>query len=166
MNCPSRTDDITLEHPTWNQNPPFLAPELTTCEDLNGTVNAREQRDGDTGDGCLASNGGEKDFLTHPRLIPDRPGPEPSGRWTLDAHPRIKGVFVGGEGQPRSHSAILPQATCSSSAWGWILWTASVLVCSLLLSSLRIPGFFSSFFSPAPAAVEQCSAQRKSRSDV
>lgn len=41
MNCPSRTDD-TLEHTDWNQNPPVLAPDLTTCQDLNGISNARE----------------------------------------------------------------------------------------------------------------------------
>jgi len=157
MNCPSRNDDITLEHPTWNQNPPFLAPELTTCEDLNGTVNARVKRDGDTGDGNLASSLGEKDFLTHPRLVPDRPGPDSSGRWTLDAHPRIKDV-VGGEGQPRSHLMILSQATRSSSAWGWIPWTASVLACSTLLSFLRTPGLLSSLFSPDPTPSEQCSS--------
>lgn len=43
MNCPSRTDD-TLLHNGWNQNPPRFAPDLTTCEDLNGIVNARENR--------------------------------------------------------------------------------------------------------------------------
>lgn len=43
MNQPSRTDD-DLEHPTWNQNPPFLAPDLTTCQDLNGIANTREHR--------------------------------------------------------------------------------------------------------------------------
>lgn len=41
MNCPSRTDDVDL-NPGWNQNPPFLAADLTTCEDLNGMINARE----------------------------------------------------------------------------------------------------------------------------
>lgn len=40
MNRPSRTEDDLL-HPTWNQNPPFLAPDLTTCEDFNGNINAR-----------------------------------------------------------------------------------------------------------------------------
>lgn len=44
MNCPSRTDD-TLEHDEWNQNPPLLAPDLTTCQDLNGIVNVREDKD-------------------------------------------------------------------------------------------------------------------------
>jgi hypothetical protein len=53
MNRPSRTED-DLEHPTWNQNPPFLAPDLTTRQDLNGIANAREHRHG-----CRsAGNGG------------------------------------------------------------------------------------------------------------
>lgn len=47
MNCPSKTDDKELlEHPTWNQNPPFLASDLTTRQDLNGIANAREYRNG------------------------------------------------------------------------------------------------------------------------
>lgn len=46
MNCPSRTDD-TLLHVEWNQNPPFLAPDLTTRQDLNGISNARENKEGD-----------------------------------------------------------------------------------------------------------------------
>lgn len=86
MNCPSRTDGVTLEHPTWNQNPPFLAPDLTTCEDLNGKANARERRDGDGGGGGPGSgNSGDdrvdKDYLTRPHLMPDGLPPQPSGRW-------------------------------------------------------------------------------------
>lgn len=52
MNRPSRTDD-DLEHPTWNQNPPFLAADLTTRQDLNGIANAREHRHG-----CSATGNG------------------------------------------------------------------------------------------------------------
>ena len=48
MNRPSRTED-DLEHPTWNQNPPFLAPDLTTRQDLNGIANTREHRHGCAG---------------------------------------------------------------------------------------------------------------------
>lgn len=47
MNCPSRTDDDVLLNPTWNQNPPRFAADLTTCEDLNGIANARELGDAD-----------------------------------------------------------------------------------------------------------------------
>lgn len=42
MNCPSRTDSGTLTNPHWNQNPSVLAPDVTTCQDLNGISNARE----------------------------------------------------------------------------------------------------------------------------
>lgn len=47
MNCPSRTDDDILLNSTWNQNPPRFAADLTTCQDLNGIVNARELGDAD-----------------------------------------------------------------------------------------------------------------------
>lgn len=47
MNCPSRTDEDILENPTWNQNPPRFAADLTTCQDLNGIANARELGDAD-----------------------------------------------------------------------------------------------------------------------
>ncbi|OJD14412.1 hypothetical protein AJ78_05237 [Emergomyces pasteurianus Ep9510] len=43
MNCPSRTDQCP-DHPDWNQNPPSLTSDLTTCEDLNGLVNSRAHR--------------------------------------------------------------------------------------------------------------------------
>ena len=43
MNCPSRTDG-TLEDDGWNQNPPALAGDLTTREDLNGIANRRLER--------------------------------------------------------------------------------------------------------------------------
>lgn len=47
MNCPSRTDEEVLLNPTWNQNPPRFAADLTTCQDLNGIANARELGDAD-----------------------------------------------------------------------------------------------------------------------
>lgn len=47
MNCPSRTDDDVLLNPTWNQNPPRFAADLTTCQDLNGIANARELGEAD-----------------------------------------------------------------------------------------------------------------------
>ena len=49
MNCPSRTDEQP-ENERWNQNPPRLAADLTTREDLNGTVNRRTQRCTDSAD--------------------------------------------------------------------------------------------------------------------
>ncbi|KAL8740244.1 MAG: hypothetical protein Q9190_007033 [Brigantiaea leucoxantha] len=43
MNCPSRTEEEP-EHVGWNQNPPVLAADLTTREDLNGVANSRTRR--------------------------------------------------------------------------------------------------------------------------
>lgn len=43
MNCPSRTDEPP-ELDGWNQNPPLLAADLTTREDLNGIANSRTRR--------------------------------------------------------------------------------------------------------------------------
>lgn len=43
MNCPSRVDE-TLFHEGWNQNPPALAADTTTRQDLNGIANLRQQR--------------------------------------------------------------------------------------------------------------------------
>ena len=53
MNCPSKTDDgALLVHPEWNQNPSWLAPDLTTRQDLDGISNARVLK----GDAALAGN--------------------------------------------------------------------------------------------------------------
>lgn len=161
MNCPSRTDDITLEHPTWNQSPPFLAPDLTTCEDLNGMANAREHRHGSEGDGSIGGNQEHMDHLTHPHLVPDGPPARPasSGPWERSvSHVPTKDV-LGGEDQPRP-SPVIPQqaARFPSSTWGWIAWTASVLVCSSLISHLRIPGSFLPSRDIAPASASPAAA--------
>ena len=44
MNCPSRTDELP-KHDGLNQNPPGLAADLTTRQDLNGLVNTRTNQD-------------------------------------------------------------------------------------------------------------------------
>ena len=44
MNCPSRNDELP-QHEGWNQNPSSLAADITTREDLNGTVNRRTNQD-------------------------------------------------------------------------------------------------------------------------
>lgn len=76
MNCPSRTDEPLEEHPDWNQSPPFLSPDLTTCQDLNGMANARVHRKGSDGAGAGTGSGGggldQKGYFTLPPLQPDR----------------------------------------------------------------------------------------------
>ncbi|KAM0335091.1 hypothetical protein ACHAQA_000125 [Verticillium albo-atrum] len=169
MNCPSRNDGLTINHPTWNQSPPFLAADLTTCEDLNGRANARERRDdsngGGGGNGGPASELDADNHFTHPHCMPaDHPLAGPDARPGRCAglaadHLRTKGVF-GGEDQPRPHAVIPNQAASSArSAWGWITWTASVLACSLVISNLRTSGIpFLSSFSASSSSLSGLSA--------
>ena len=44
MNCPSRTDEPAVDQ-GWNQNPPELAADVTTRQDLNGIANLRTGQD-------------------------------------------------------------------------------------------------------------------------
>lgn len=127
MNRPSRTED-DLEHPTWNQNPPFLAPDLTTCQDLNGIANAREQRNGGSGGansafGCMNdeknchvdNSDNHENRLTHnSSAISGRPLVAPK-------------TALGGEGQ-----ACRPQPPVRPPS-GWIGWIASVVVVSTIV---------------------------------
>ncbi|TLD30865.1 hypothetical protein PspLS_03032 [Pyricularia sp. CBS 133598] len=157
MNCPSRTDEPPLtDHPTWNQNPPFLSADLTTCQDLNGIANAREHRDGSGGGAVVdderGGNGARKDGWA----VADRLPVEPEGRkglawgWgTSDvSHSQAKGV-TGGEGHSLSTAAggagfgAVTTATAAPpaprSVFGWCSWAASVLVCAAIMSASRLP---------------------------
>ncbi|GKT51362.1 zinc-regulated transporter 3 [Colletotrichum spaethianum] len=140
MNCPSRNDDITLEHPDWNQKPPFLAADLTTCEDLNGIANAREQRRARSGAGDGSDGrGDEMNYQTLPRLQPDRGAPFREGG-TMVSTPETKRCMVVTtihlpSGPPR-HPLRL---------WGWVSWIMSVLGCSAIISALKSPEAVASF---------------------
>ena len=57
MNCPSRTDDDTLEHPSWNQSPNPLNADLTTRNDFNGMANSKVHRSHASGIGGAAGEG-------------------------------------------------------------------------------------------------------------
>lgn len=75
MNCPSRTDE-PLESDGWNQNPPTLAADLTTRQDLNGISNLRTQRSsGISLRGKEVDNPGDGG-LSH-RLPPENPRASP-----------------------------------------------------------------------------------------
>ncbi|KAJ0301003.1 hypothetical protein COL516b_008181 [Colletotrichum fioriniae] len=141
MNCPSRNDDITLEHPDWNQNPPFLSADLTTCEDLNGIANAREQRRarGGAGDGS-DGRGDDMNYQTLPRLQPDR-RLRVSGGWKHGFHPRNKKVHGGDDHTP----LLWASAPARSALWGWVSWIMSVIGCSAIISALKSPEAVASF---------------------
>ncbi|KAK2054301.1 ZIP zinc transporter [Colletotrichum caudatum] len=159
MNRPSRNDDITLEHPDWNQNPPFLSADLTTREDLNGIANAREQRRarGGAGDGS-DGRGDDMNYQTLPRLQPDRRRPV-SGWPDYSSRPRDAKVH-GGDGH-----APLPWASAParSALRGWVIWTMSVLGCSAIISALGSPGAVVSFLVASRQAAHSV-ARRSARS--
>ncbi|KAI6349608.1 hypothetical protein MCOR28_000960 [Pyricularia oryzae] len=157
MNCPSRTDEPPLtDHPTWNQNPPFLSGDLTTCQDLNGIANAREHRDGSGGAAVTDDERGGNGMRRDGWAVADRMPVEAEGRkglawgWgSFDAsHSQAKGV-TGGEGHSLSTAAggggfgavaaatAAPPARCS--LFGWFSWVASVLVCAAIMSASRLP---------------------------
>lgn len=73
MNCPSRTDPDTIQHPDWNQNPPPLNPDSTTREDFNGMANSKVHRRhatgvGDGGISVLESSSPTPDTSDEPAL--------------------------------------------------------------------------------------------------
>ena len=74
MNCPSRTDEPAADQ-GWNQNPPELAADVTTRQDLNGIANLRTGQDSvkETKDTCGDSQLNEADDY-RPKADPkDRP---------------------------------------------------------------------------------------------
>ncbi|KAL8372477.1 hypothetical protein RB595_002010 [Gaeumannomyces hyphopodioides] len=148
MNCPSRTDEPLEEHPDWNQSPPFLSPDLTTCQDLNGIANARVHRKGSDGAGAGTGAGGggldQKGYFTLPPLQPDRAACAWGWRSVFGPHPRER--VTGGEG----HSLSSTTTVHASSPRDWLLWIASVLVCSSLLSGLRTTELLTSYLTGTP----------------
>lgn len=78
MNCPSRTDE-PLESDGWNQNPPALAADLTTRQDLNGISNLRTQRSSGISSSEEEVDNPKDGGLSH-RLLPENPkaGPQPN----------------------------------------------------------------------------------------
>ncbi|KAK4187140.1 putative transporter [Podospora australis] len=128
MNRPSRTED-DLEHPTWNQNPPFLAPDLTTCQDLNGIANAREQRNGGGSGGSNAAFG----FLNDEKNCHVDNFDADDNRLThnssaMSGRPLIAcKTALGGEDQAcRPQPPIRPPS-------GWIGWIVSVVAVSTIV---------------------------------
>ncbi|KAL4778508.1 ZIP zinc transporter-domain-containing protein [Aspergillus varians] len=139
MNCPSRNDD-TLVHGDWNQNPPFLAPDLTTRQDLNGISNVREFKDAAVlglSQHCLDH---ADSSLTHKLYFGESRRPHRRASLTQSGRPSDR-VEVS-----RSFFDKLK---------GWFLWLSSVLATALLLSASglveRLTAFYSQHTSMASA---------------
>lgn len=98
MNCPSRTDD-TLLHCEWNQNPPSLAPDLTTRQDLNGISNARVRKTHDGLVGLPWSSLEVTDMAPTQPLDPEKRRPPAPG-----ASLTLSGIYILGIENPRVQS--------------------------------------------------------------
>ncbi|PKY04496.1 Zip-domain-containing protein [Aspergillus campestris IBT 28561] len=145
MNCPSRTDD-TLLHCEWNQNPPSLAPDLTTRQDLNGISNARVLK---TNDGLV---GLPWSSLEVTGMTPTQPF-DPEKR-----RPPAPGASLTPSGPPYpptgSHAGL--QGTNARPAcrpwlqklWSWATWLLSVLCTSALISHQSLAQYLGMNRSP------------------
>lgn len=139
MICLSRPDESALQHLKWNQSPPPLAPDQTTCQDLNGICNLREHSAGHQGDGSQGVNGCSFTVSGDEKCREEvETWPEPRSSITSDAgrllEPSLclKTVY-GGEGYGRLFAGVLP-SWCNLHLWGCAAWVISVIVVSSLIS--------------------------------
>ncbi|KAL5341208.1 ZIP zinc transporter-domain-containing protein [Aspergillus crustosus] len=130
MNCPSRTDD-TLPHDGWNQNPPCLAPDLTTRQDLNGIANVRELRVGvgvmSMSQHCMQ----DADLLVTSKSNSD-------GSRLLH-----QGASLTQSGRPKDRVEY-PRSSIDKLK-SWLLWLLSVLAAAILISASGLVDRFTSF---------------------
>ncbi|KAK6350861.1 hypothetical protein TWF718_004043 [Orbilia javanica] len=133
MNCPAKNHDSDLKHPDWNQSPPFLAPELTTRQDLNGLANSRER--GNSTDGVADGRSGGHNEMLDGNFSSSDPGITAVG---LEERPSWLSSKKKAAGS-NCHSRLLfaGQTSSISQLWDWIVWFGSVLICSYFLSAFQ-----------------------------
>ncbi|CAO2657209.1 Nn.00g033350.m01.CDS01 [Neocucurbitaria sp. VM-36] len=129
MNCPSRTDDDMLLHPGWNQNPPRFAADLTTCQDLNGIVNAREL--GDSDQLCSGSRSLRRCQLEERNV-------QKKEKQLVAMGEGVKGLLKGPCTRTIAHVHMnheyRPGLSTTSSITSWAKWLLSVLLTSIYIS--------------------------------
>ncbi|KAM4067236.1 ZIP zinc transporter [Hirsutella rhossiliensis] len=138
MICLDKADEATLRHLTWNQSPPALAADQTTCQDLNGISNKRQYvaagQDDDSGGGGgalgpgAASDDGARQHLRRPGSVAAAPG---AGRWFNGPSSPLQAA-AGGDG----HLRLARVPSSEARLWSWTTWILSVLFSSCLLSSM------------------------------
>lgn len=143
MICLSKADEAAIRHLSYNQSPRALAPESTTCQDLNGISNLRElvasdQDDDDSGGGATHGSADGDDKWQHLQACTDdvAVGRLDAGRWPascagLSSRPV---AVVGGEGRRYCPSEGSPIASTLSRAWDWTIWIVSVISVAYVLN--------------------------------
>ncbi|KAK3399563.1 Zip-domain-containing protein [Sordaria brevicollis] len=148
MNCPSRTDDAELEHPFWNQQPHYLAADLTTRQDLNGIANSRTHRHGSQGCevGVCALNHhpgagiAQHDSDRRPQVPPEKNNTS-AGRWSIDPAPQKLAAAGGDDRACRTRPELAPLLRSAAAAVpAWVTWVLSVVVTSLVMTTLMNHG--------------------------
>ncbi|KAL2823727.1 ZIP zinc transporter-domain-containing protein [Aspergillus cavernicola] len=138
MNCPSRTDD-TLPHCDWNQNPPFLAPDLTTRQDLNGISNVRQFK---AGTGTMKMAG----YCLHDADLPLTHKLNPDGPRRLQL-----GASLTQSGRPNHRFEI--SHSCFEKLRSWIIWLLSVLCTAIFISATGLVDHLTGMTSGTPLSL-------------
>ncbi|GIK06119.1 hypothetical protein Aspvir_001762 [Aspergillus viridinutans] len=149
MNCPSRTDD-TLLLCEWNQNPPSLAPDLTTRQNFNGITNARVYRSGSGLDAVSSTSWDDTQTMPERRNTPigDRfkslgASLTPSGRPNYVQNNNISSQI---------HRICHLDRSSLEKIKSWAWWLLSVLLTSALISHESLGRYFSSTVSVSDTA--------------
>ncbi|KEY65625.1 hypothetical protein S7711_07874 [Stachybotrys chartarum IBT 7711] len=165
MICLDKADERAFKHLSWNQSPPALAANHTTCEDLNGISNLREHvkacQAGAGGGGCGGCGGCGLFDSAAPDDIQHCDGREgaaiaslrDAGRF-MRSSSHLGPASVGRKDAPIHLSLASPSPSPSSSVWGWLKWLASVFVAACVMSALmpRLDSLSSSASLPIAAS--------------
>ncbi|PLB46568.1 Zip-domain-containing protein [Aspergillus steynii IBT 23096] len=143
MNCPSRTDD-TLLHCEWNQNPPTLAPDLTTRQDLNGISNVRQREDRSGLAGVSFTCFDEAGGTPAQPIDPEKNRSFRTGASLTQSGRLNSPTGAAGQGNPPNINHSMPQTL-----QGWALWLLSVLFTAALISHDTILRYVYSLRSPS-----------------
>ncbi|KAF9890469.1 hypothetical protein FE257_005874 [Aspergillus nanangensis] len=135
MNCPSRTDD-TLLHCEWNQNPPLLAPDLTTRQDLNGISNTRVHKEG-FGLNAQSSVFEDMDSISSQWKDPEKNGPLPREMSLTQSGHLPSPRTASSAGQWGISVQSNPQSLLQKLR-SWTLWLLSVLLTAAVISHKTI----------------------------
>ncbi|GAQ03903.1 zinc-regulated transporter 2 [Aspergillus lentulus] len=161
MNCPSRTDD-TLLHCEWNQNPPSLAPDLTTRQDFNGITNARVYRSGSGLDAASLTSWDDTQTMPERRNTP------------IGNESKSLGASLTPSGRPnyfqnnyitsQIHRLCHLDRSSLEKIKSWAWWLLSVLFTSALISHESLGRYFSSPVSVPDTAADKTQTKLIKRS--
>ncbi|KAI9163145.1 Zinc-regulated transporter [Paramyrothecium foliicola] len=159
MICLNKADEGSFKHLFYNQSPPALAADGTTCQDLNGISNLREHvkagQDG-AGGGSLFDPTASNETQCPDDQQPGLGVPNMGRRWPKGLSSRLV-TAAGGEDQNRL--SMVPTPSCASQLWSWTTWLLSVAIVSFCMSNIMpFYGNFMQASQPANPATRNLSS--------